>query len=138
MKIINTIIVTVTVLLFFGQNAHSADTEGLYWTGGGVGAVKCPQFVASMEKARSLGIGSVEFATELQGFYMFLAGFETGYNMSTADTCQIFPDAGNKYSLLSWAENYCRINASTNFANAVIALSKDRYPRRQRICPKYQ
>jgi len=104
--------------------------------GGGAGAVKCLQFVASMEKARSLGIGSVGFVTETQGFTMYLLGFQTGYNMSTKDTCDIFPDEEKEYSLLSWVENYCRANVSSRFADAVIALSKDRHSKRQRVCSK--
>jgi hypothetical protein len=67
---------------------------------------------------------------------MYLLGFQTGYNMSTKDTCDIFPDEEKEYLLLSWVENYCRANASSRFADAVIALSKDRHSKRQRVCSK--
>jgi hypothetical protein len=118
------------------QLAHSADTEGHFWLGGGTGGVMCPQFVASMEKARSLGIDSVGYTTETQGYTMYLLGFQTGYNMSTKNTCDIFPRDEKAYSLLSWVENYCRANASSRFADGVVALSKDRHPKRQRVCSK--
>lgn len=135
MKIIHTLF-AVALLSCSAQLAHSADTEGHFWLGGGAGGVKCPQFVASMEKARSLGIGSVGYVTETQGFTMYLLGFQTGYNMSTKDTCDIFPGEEKEYSLLSWVENYCRANASGRFADALVALSKDRHPKRQRVCSK--
>ena len=70
-----------------------------------------------MEKGRSLGVGSVGYVTETQGFTMYLLGFRTGYNMSTQDTCDIFPDGEKDYPLLSWAENYCRTNPSKRFAS---------------------
>lgn len=135
MKIIRTIF-AVAMLSCSAQPAHSADTQGNFWRGGGAGGVECPQFVASMEKARSLGINSVKYVTETKGFTMYLLGFQTGYNMSTKDTCDIFQGEEGKYSLLSWVENYCRANASSRFADAVIALSEDRHPKRQRVCSK--
>lgn len=133
MKIIHALF-AVALLSCSVQLAHSADTKGNFILGGGAGAVKCPQFVASMEKARSFGIGSVGYAREIQGFTMYLLGFQTGYNMSTKDTCNIFPGEEEGYSLLSWLENYCRANASSPFVVAVVTLSKDRHPKRQRIC----
>ncbi|TAJ20623.1 MAG: hypothetical protein EPO47_11180 [Rugosibacter sp.] len=135
MKIIHTLF-AFAVLSLSTQHARSADTEGHFWLGGGTGGVMCPQFVASMEKARSLGIDSVGYATETQGYLMYLLGFQTGYNMSTKDTCDIFPSEEKAYSLLSWAENYCRENASSRFADGVVALSKNRHPKRLRVCSK--
>ncbi len=134
MKIIHTLI-AFAVMSCSAQLAYSADTGGRLWFGGGVGGVECPQFVASIEKARSLGINSVGYVTEMQGFTMYLLGFQTGYNLSTKDTCDIFPEE-KAYLLLSWVENYCRSNSSSSFANAVIALSEDHHPKRLRICPK--
>ena len=136
MKIIRTIFVAA-VLSCSAQLSHSADVNGHYIYGGGVGGVTCPQFVASMEKARSLGIGSLGYFNKTQGYTMYLLGFQTGYNISTQDTCDIF--SGNEkddYALLSWAENYCRANSSNRFADAVVALSIERHSKRQRVCSK--
>ena len=118
------------------QLAHSGDANGRFWLGGGTGGVACPQFVASMEKGRSLGVGSVGYVTETQGFTMYLLGFRTGYNMSTQDTCDIFPDGEKDYPLLSWAENYCRTNPSSRFADAVVAMARELHSKRQRVCAK--
>ena len=135
MKIVKAF-VAVSALWAYAQISQSADENGRFWLGGGAGGVKCPQFVASMEKARSLGIGSLGYAEATQGFTMYLLGFKTGYNMSTQDTCDIFPGEEKDYPLLSWAENYCRSNPSSRFADAVVVLAKERHPKRQRVCSK--
>lgn len=135
MKLIRTV-AGIVALSCIAQISQSADADDRFWLGGGAGGVMCPQFVTSMEKARSLGIGSVGYVTETQGFTMYLLGFRTGYNLSTHETCDIFAGEEKEYPLLSWAENYCRVNSSSRFADAVIALAKERHPRRQRVCAK--
>ena len=135
MKIVRMTLVSAA-LLCSAQPSYSADSNGRYIYGGGVGSVTCPQFVADMEKARSLGINSIAYVNEMQGYVMYLLGFQTGYNVSASDTCDIFPSVKDDYALLSWAENYCRANPSGRFANAVVALSIDRQSKRQRVCSK--
>ena len=135
----HTKIARVIVVLGFvssTQLAHSADADGRFWLGDGTGGVACPQFVAALEKARSLGIGSVGYAGETQGFTMYLLGFRTGYNMSTQQTCDISPDGEKDYPLLSWLENFCRANPSGRFADAVVALARESHPKRQKVCQK--
>lgn len=127
-------LIAVLTLVSCTQFAYSADAEGRFWLGGGAGGVPCPQFVASMEKGRAVGIGSVGYVSETQAFTMYLLGFRTGYNMSTQDTCDIFPEGEKDYPLLSWVENFCRANPSSRFADGVVALSRDRHPKRQRVC----
>lgn len=134
-KISNGIILGA-VLSCGSQLSYSADTNGHFQLGGGVGAVTCPKFVESMEHSRSLGIGSVDYAYAMQGFIMYLMGFQTGYNASALDTCDIFSGTDTDYSLLSWAENFCRTNPSRRFADAVLALSLERHPERQRVCSR--
>ena len=135
MKIIRILVASVA-LYCYAPISQPGDTNGRFWLGGGTGGVKCPQFVASMEKARSLGIGSVRYVEETQGFTMFLEGFRTGYNLSTPDTCDIFSAEEKEYPLLSWVENYCRINSTSRFGDAVVALAKERHWKRLRVCPK--
>ena len=71
----------------------------MYLYGGGVGAVKCPTFVATMEKARTRGVMTPGFWKDTGEYMMYVLGFETGYNMSTPDTYDIFPHQ-HGYSLL--------------------------------------
>jgi len=134
MKIVRSIV--LLSLVSCTQLAYAADADDRFWVGGGAGSVACPQFVASMEKGRSLGIGSVGYAEETQAFTMYLQGFRTGYNMSTQKTCDIFPEGEKDYQLLSWLENFCRANPSSRFGNAVVALARERHPKRQSVCAK--
>ena len=126
------LIILAVIFSSFGQPCWPADEEGLFMTGGGVGGVPCRQFVATMEKARSLGIGTIGYVWEIQGFTMYLLGFQTGYNLAAKDTYDIFCAEEDDYALLSWMENYCRANPSRKFSDAAIALADDRYPRRQK------
>lgn len=115
------------------QLSHGADENGNFMIGGGVGGEKCPQFVASMEKGRLFGIGTLGYATETQGYVMYLLGFQTGYNMSTSDTYDIFARSRIDYELLYWIENYCRKNPSDRYGDAVVALARALYPKRQKM-----
>jgi hypothetical protein len=114
--------------------ATAADSKGSFWRGGGTGGVKCPDFVAAMEKGRSHGVGTIAYFREIGGFTMYLRGFQTGYNMSTPVTCDIFPGFEDAYPLLSWAENYCRANPLVTFGDAVVSLARELHPKRKRVC----
>ncbi len=92
----------------------------------------CPEYVRAIERVHSYGINTVRYVNDMQGFTMYLLGFQTGYNMSTPDTHDIFPEAehGDDYALLAWIENYCRGGSGSRFADGVMALARDRYPKR--------
>lgn len=122
----------VLSVMWLALPAHGADANGNYIVGGGAGGVRCPDYVATMERARSHSIGSLRYVQETQGFTMFLLGFQTGYNMSTPDTYDIFPGTEGDYPLLSWVENYCRANPTLRFGDGVIALAREVHPKRQR------
>lgn len=125
------------VLACLVHPAAAADSTGSFWRGGGTGGVKCPDFVAAMEKGRSHGVGTIHYVREIGGFTMYLSGFQTGYNMSTPNTCDIFPGIDGvegEYPLLSWAENYCRVNSLETFGDAVISLARELHPKRKRVC----
>jgi hypothetical protein len=131
----------ITILLFAigslnAPLAHSADNTGNFWYGAGTGSIMCPQFVSTMKDARSVGLDTPEYFNLIRAYNNYLFGFQTGYNLSTKDTCDIFPNDKTSYSLLLWVEKYCRENASSHFADGVVALSKERYPKRLRVCSK--
>jgi hypothetical protein len=117
--------------LFFAVTAGAADSAGNFNVGGGTGGVKCPNFVAEMEKARSLGIDSPRYVEATQGFTMFILGFQTGYNMMAPATYDIFSGKNGDYDLLAWVENYCRMNSSSRFGDGVVALARHFHPNRQ-------
>lgn len=119
----------LAILFFFffllTDTSFSADREGGYYMGGGAGGVKCPDFVASMEKGRSLGVGSIGYVHKTSVFTMYLLGFQTGYNLAADNVYDIFHDKKDHYELLSWIEQYCLENPSKNFGHGVVALSEE-------------
>ena len=113
--------------------SHAADQQGRYWHGGGVGAVECPTFLQTMERAKRSGLGSVEYVSQTQSFVMFLSGFQTAYNLKTPDTCNVFADVSVNQQLF-WIENYCRRNSVEVFSATVVALAEEVHPRRLLSC----
>jgi hypothetical protein len=109
------------------------DSTGMYITGGGVGAVECPRFVSVMDRAKKFGTGTAGYVDETYGFAMYVVGFQTGYNLQTPQTCDIFAGLSSD-QLLSWLENYCRAYPLERFSGAVVALAKEVHPRRARQC----
>lgn len=121
-------------LIFSSTFALGADNKlGRFWHGGGVGATECPMFVATMEHARKQGTGTIGYVTETQGYVMFIAGFQTAYNMQTQDTCDIFSGFSST-QLLTWAENYCRQQPLGKFSAAIVAMAQEVHPRRLQSC----
>ena len=131
MKTIRYLLLTI-FFLCAGQLSHAADKNGNYVMGGGVGGVKCSQFVASMEKGRSFGIGSYEYVIETYGFQMYLLGFQTGYNMGAPETYDIFYGYESTNELLARIENFCRIIPDVTFGFAVTSLGKKLHPKRKK------
>jgi hypothetical protein len=109
-----------------------ADSTGAFMLGGGAGSVKCPQFVSVMEKGRSVGIGTVGYVNETQGFTMYILGFQSGYNLAASDTYDVFPGNAGDYPLLSWVENWCRSHAKARFGDGVVAMANVSHQKRQR------
>jgi hypothetical protein len=86
-----------------------------------------------MERARNFGLGTVGYATEIQGYAMFLAGFRNAYNLQTPRTCDIF-DGFSSEQQLAWVENFCRQQPLEKFHSAVVALAQEVHPRRLQSC----
>ncbi|QLG87667.1 hypothetical protein HQ393_05025 [Chitinibacter bivalviorum] len=113
--------------------ANAEDKNGNFVVGGGVGGVECPEFVSTMERATSHGLGSSEYTQAIYPYVMFIAGFMTGYNAQAKDTCNIFDSYSNDQRL-AWLNNYCKSNPLDKFGSAVIKLSKEVYPKRKKSC----
>ena len=125
-------VLLVVVCLIIALPSYAADGKGAFFLGGGAGGVKCPEFVADMERARSKRFGTPAYVNVTQGFTMYILGFQSGYNMNKPDTYDIFPDDKGDYPLLSWVENWCRARPTSRFGDGVIALAQDRHFKRQR------
>lgn len=125
----------ILALLVGAPAAMGADSGGNFMLGGGVGSVKCPEFVSAMERARAKGIGSLGYVSETSGFTMYLLGFQSGYNMAKEDTYDLFPQSDD-YELLAWIENWCRSNSARLFRDGTVALAYDKHSMRLRKTPK--
>ncbi|EER61560.1 hypothetical protein AcdelDRAFT_0895 [Acidovorax delafieldii 2AN] len=115
--------------------AHSADSAGKYYHGGGVGSVECPEFVNSISQAKTYGFGTPGYVNAMHGYTMFVSGFQSAYNMLTPNTCEIFPAVSSNQAL-SWVENYCRKNPLAKFATGVAALAMSLHSQRLQSCPR--
>jgi len=118
-------------LVLTAAPCFAADTEGKFAVAD-VGAIGCPELSAAMDRARPHAVGSDKYLRETQGFGMYLLGFKTGYNMSAPDTYDIFPDDRDPQALLARVDYYCRLHPKETFAQAVIAVAKNRHANRQR------
>ncbi len=127
------ILVAGAVLALGTLAAHAQQAPTGYIVGGGLGTMECPGFVESMGKAKDQKPGVTGYPGELQGFAMFVSGFQTAYNLQTPRTCDIFAGWNNN-QVLEWLEKYCRANPQERFGVGVIALARERYPKRSRKC----
>ena len=113
--------------------ANAADSTGRYFTGGGVGSIECPSFVGDMEQAKANGVGSQHYVRTLNGYIMFVAGFQSAYNMQTPSTCDIFPKISMNQAL-AWVENYCKREPLRTFASGVAELAVSQHSARKQSC----
>ena len=109
--------------------AALAANPGEYIVVGGLGGIECPRFVEAMAKSRTAGAAS----SEMDGFSMYVAGFQTAYNLQTPKTCDIFAGM-NGDQLLVRLEEMCRAKPEQRFGAGVIALAKQLYPKRSKTC----
>lgn len=114
-------------------SVSAADSAGNFHQGGGAGGVECTAFVDSMTRARRAGAGSLGWAQETSPFMSYVAGFQTAYNRSVSNTCDIFPGFSAD-QLLGWIDNYCKANPLQKFYAGVVALSEEVRPRRKVKC----
>lgn len=113
--------------------AQAADVNGVYFTGGGAGAVECPEFVASMEKGRASGIGTFGYVNQTQAFAAYFAGYQTAYNQKMPNTCNVFHGISMN-QILSWTEGWCRANPLARVEDAIVNLANERHPQRLTKC----
>ena len=134
MEKLKAIFVGALLGLPIAANAQATGSvNGGYIVGGGLGATECPGFLESLGKARAEKPGSTGYPGELQGFAMYVSGFQTAYNLQTPDTCDIFAGS-NTSQVLDWLETFCRAHPDSRFGAGVIALARERYPTRSKKC----
>ena len=77
----------------------AADEKG-FMTGGGVGGVSCPEFLNAMSTARQKGgANRLPGVNEIDGFAMYVLGFQTGFNAEAEGVYDIFTSLGSDPAL---------------------------------------
>jgi len=125
-------LITIALLLSIVTGAaFAADSNGNYMVGGGAGSVSCGEFAETLENAKAHGYGTIEYVTTMQGFTMYLLGFQSGYNKAAPNTYDIFSGIEEK-ELMSRLSKFCRANPGTRFGVAVAVLAENNYSVRRR------
>ncbi len=127
-----TMIRNVALLLsIISGTALAADSNGNYMVGGGSGSVVCGEFVKTLEQARTKGEGTIGYISIMQGFAMYILGFQTGYNKAASETYDIFSGI-EETELMSQLSIFCKENPKTRFGVAVSVLAERNYSTRIR------
>jgi hypothetical protein len=121
------LIITLALALIIAPSlVHSADKNGMFMRGGGVGSVGCPQFLNAMATARqSGGLQSLTGIKLIQGYVMYILGFQTGFNSQAEGVYDIWSPLGDDpaNSALYAIEPWCQQHPEANFGQGVIALA---------------
>jgi hypothetical protein len=94
--------------------------------GGGVGMVRCPQFLNAMATARQNGgMGTLAGVKLMQGYMMYVAGFQTGFNSQADGVYDIFSSLGDDAvdSVLYAVEPWCASNPGKTFSDGLLDLA---------------
>jgi hypothetical protein len=121
------IVAGLLLLLLLLNEAIASDETGKFMTGGGVGSVSCPEFLDSMATARQRGgLSSLGGVTAIAPFAMYVAGFQTGYNMGVEGVYDVFAPLGdnaNEKVLIS-VEAWCSKHPEATFDFGLFDLLK--------------
>ena len=113
----------LVLLSLLQSQPNAADSSGQYIVGGGVGALKCTQFINAMAEARQLGgLTSIEGINRIYPWASYVVGFETGYNFAMSGVRDIFAEFGSSPAndVLYGVEPLCQKNPTWLFGQALV------------------
>lgn len=115
--------------------SRAADAGGNYYIGGGVGGLKCPEFLNAMRETRQFGgVHSITGgANRISVWEEYLLGFETGYNLGSPGVLDVFASLGGSDverldNALYWIESWCEKHPDQLFGSAAVALAQTLHP----------
>jgi hypothetical protein len=118
-------VLVVSVLI--GQQTTARDANG-FWVGGGVGALKCPDFLNAMATARQKGgVESGAGGWEIVAYADYVLGFQTGFNSEAEGIYDIFESFGSSrtpFLVLYAIEPWCATHPDKTFATALLVLAQ--------------
>jgi hypothetical protein len=120
----NAIMAGALMALTITAPATAADSRGMM-TGGGVGAVGCPEFLNAMATARQHGgARAVAGVKGLDAFIHYVLGFQTGFNSEAEGVYDIFETlGGDAFTVLYAIEPWCAQNPDKKFSTALLVLA---------------
>ena len=103
-------LIRLTILLFtlMTGSVIAADSKGNYQVMG-LGKSSCKAFIASDAEGKAF-------------FYSWLAGYMTAYNRIENDTYSILGQSKKLANLEGWLQDYCHLNPTLDFSNAIHKL----------------
>ena len=103
-------LIRLTILLFtlMTGSVIAADSKGNYQVMG-LGKSSCKAFIASDAEGKAF-------------FYSWLAGYMTAYNRIENDTYSILGRSKKLANLEGWLQDYCHLNPTLDFSNAIHKL----------------
>ena len=116
----------IAAIVLFGSSAIARDANG-FWVGGGVGGLKCPEFLNAMATARQKGgLKSLAGVREIAPYEYYVSGFQTGFNSESDGVYDIFQALGHDFTdqVLYAVEPWCASNPDKTFATALLVLAQ--------------
>jgi hypothetical protein len=115
--------VALTALFLLHSQAFAADEAGRFYDGGGVGTVRCVEFVSAMEAARRHTYRSVSYWKAIDGYVSYVAGYWTGFNYGWRGRQNIFEGWGIE-DVIGKLEGICRENPTVPVFAALVLLTE--------------
>lgn len=108
------------------MGSSAANSKNEYFVGGGVGSLKCIEFLSAMNKFRQKGGNtSVAGVMEIDAFGSYVYGFQTGFNMESPGVYDILaPLNGDMNATMDWLESWCQKNPTKRFGMGVVRLAE--------------
>jgi hypothetical protein len=120
-------VAVLVVLVLIGQQTTARDANG-FWVGGGVGMLKCPDFLNAMATARQKGgIESAVGGREIVPYADYVLGFQTGFNSEAEGVYDVFESFGTSrtpFLVLYAIEPWCASHSDKTFATALLVLAQ--------------
>ena len=109
------------------SNSNAADVKRGFLMGGGVGGLRCTDFMNAMATARLRGgLSSIEGIKFIDPYSHYVLGFQTGFNYEASGVYDIFEGFGVSPALnvLIAVEVRCAKNPTEKFSEALLVTTE--------------
>ena len=120
----NIAIPVIASIALYTIPVQAADEHGMYQT---LHLITCESYVKDRKEPVDTGMNAVDT--------IYVAGWLSGYNYLTPNTYQIIPN-NNLGAVMTWLDEFCKVNPTSNIEVALLKLTDDLYPKRIQSLPK--